>query len=249
MSLPSRPIRHRAPSDGLRILLCLLAVLLLVQGCRYPRDPNQTLTRIQDGVMHVGVIENPPWVIRTATGAEGLEPELIRSLAESLNAEIRWHWGGESELIAALHEFDLDLVIGGLVEGAPLRLVVAFTKPYLSTEISVGAPPGEALPAQLDGQTVAVQRTAAMAHKLREKGAQPVLLESLAQVEGLVAAPRWWLRAHGYEAGPWTLGQPKHVMAVPPGENAWLLRLQRHLNGQQGLRERLSRLEADNDEG
>lgn len=230
---------------NLRAVLCLLAVLILVQGCRYPRDPNQTLAHIQGGVMHVGVIENTPWVIKGSSGARGLEPELIRSLAESLDAEIRWYWGGESELITALQEYELDLVIGGLVKGAPLRQVVAFTKPYLKTELTVGAPTGEALPAKLNGQTVAVKRTATLKGALEEKGAKPVLVEDLSQAEGLVAAPRWWLQAHSFEAGHWSLHQYQHVMTVPPGENAWLLKLQRYLNGQRGLKERLIHWETD----
>lgn len=239
-----RNIRYR--THGLRVvaLSCLLATLLSLPGCRYPRDPNQTLSHIQGGVMHVGVIENRPWVIKGPSGAQGLEPELVRALADSLDADIRWHWGGESELITALEKFEIDLVIGGLVKGAPLHPVVGFTKPYLTTEFGVGIPRGQTLPAQLEGQTVAVKRAASMYSALEEKGAKPVYEETLTQVDGLVAAPRWWLQAHDFEIGDWSLHQYQHVMAVPPGENAWLLRLQRYLNEQAGLRERLSRLEA-----
>lgn len=225
-------------------LAVLLALTLLSQGCRYPQDPNNTLERVEDGVIHVGAVENPPWVIRTPSGAEGLEAELVRSFAESLNAEIRWYWGAESELITALSKHELDLMIAGLTKGAPFRHLMGLTKPYMSTDITVGVPAGQTLPASLEGVTVGKRHLDAIAGPLKDHGAKPVPVEDLTGGDIPVAAPRWWLEAHGFEVGRWLLRTYKHIMAVPPGENAWLMALQRHLNSRQGLNERLTELEA-----
>src|SRR5690554_3151248 len=88
-------------------------VLVTVPGCRYPRDIEHSLERIQGGVMRVGVSENPPWVIRSGSDATGVEPEMIKVLAEHLDAEIQWYWGTESELMLALAERQLDIAAGG----------------------------------------------------------------------------------------------------------------------------------------
>ncbi len=219
-------------------LLVILAAVLIA-ACRYPQDPRGTLDRVTGGVMHVGVSENPPWVIRTEEGVGGLEPELIRNLAEALDADVRWHWGSAGELIGALEHHQLDLVAGGLTRGEPLQRVVAFTNPYVKVRIGVGVPGGQSLPEDLDGLQIAVSPVNTFAGTLRDWGAEPMRVADLAEANGPAAAPQWWLEAHGFRVGPWTLREARHVMAVPAGENAWLLRLQRHLDGQAGLHRRL----------
>lgn len=99
-------------------------------GCRYPKNIEHTMDRIQNGVLEVGLTENPPWVTRSEDGPAGLEPEIIRSLAEQFNSEIRWHWESEGDLLAALQHRQLDLVIGGLTKRSRLSSQAALTRPY-----------------------------------------------------------------------------------------------------------------------
>ena len=44
-----------------------------------------------------------------------------------------------------------------------------------------------------------------------------------------VAAADWELRAHGYALREEPLTEVMHTMAVPPGENEWLVRVDEHL--------------------
>ena len=80
---------------------------------------------------------------------------------------------------------------------------------------------------------------------LRDEGAVPERQENPAGASGAVAAPSWWLKAHGYQPGPWELAVDEHVMVLPNGENGWMLIVQRHISSQIDIGERLQQLEAD----
>lgn len=223
------------------VVLALFACALLT-ACRYPDDPNGTLERVSSGTLRVGVTENPPWVVRlgegAAAGATGVEPALLQTLASELSSEIRWYWGNESELLAALEAGQLDVAIGGFREADPIKAVVGFTRPYFTAPITVGSRDGEAPPASLEGVSVAVAPLTPHVEALRDRGARPVETDDLASA-ALVAAPLWWLHAHGYTAASQKLGEERFRMAVARGENAWLLRLQGHLDSQPDLHARV----------
>lgn len=225
------------------VLLGMLPALALL-GCRYPKDIEHSMERIQDGVLEVGLTENPPWVIRSEDGPAGLEPEIIRSLAENLNSEIRWHWDSEDDLLAALQHRQIDMVIGGLTKRSRLSSQAALTRPYYQSRYTVGFRSGAQFPTSLDGLVVAIPTINHMYAALEDNNAKPVKVTDISHTERPVAAPTWWLSAHGLIAGPWEIITDKHVMALPKGENAWMLALQRHLSGYSNIEERLQQLEA-----
>lgn len=228
------------------LLIIVLGVLLALAlpGCRYPQDIEHTMERLQGGALEVGLTENPPWVIRREDGPAGLEPDIIRSLAERLNAEIRWHWGSEDRLLAALQHRQLDLVIGGLTNSSRLSQQAALTSPYYQSRYTVGFPSGIPLPTSLEGLEVAIPPVNHMYTALKERNAKPIKVANITRTEGPVAGPTWWFSAHGLVAGPWEIITDKQVMALPKGENAWMLALQRHLNGYSNIEQRLQQLEA-----
>jgi polar amino acid transport system substrate-binding protein len=125
----------------------------------FPRDPHDTLARVAQGTLRVGVSVHPPWVL---PGPEpvGVEPELVGELAEELGVEIEWHPGSTEALLARLEGRGkggsvvsdnpaLDLVIGGLCQDSPWRKHVAFSLPYADVDEGMGCervlamPPGE----------------------------------------------------------------------------------------------------------
>lgn len=222
----------------------MLTALMALASCQYPQDVEMTLERVRGGVLEVGATENPPWVIRTADGAAGLEAELVAGLAEQLGADVRWHWGTEGELVSALEHLQLDLVIGGLVRRPQLAQGIALTNPYFRSRSTVGFPgePG-GLPESLQGLEIGVARLSPLRRALREHGAEPLYLDESAAPAIPVANAAWWLRAHGYEPGHWELATDAHVMALPPGENAWMMAVQKYLNDAPNLDQRLQELE------
>jgi polar amino acid transport system substrate-binding protein len=206
------------------LLLLLLGVGLLACGS-LPRDPEDTMKRVTGGEMRVGLVEHPPWVIRTSAEPAGAEVELVRALAAEIGATPVWLWGGEQQHLEALKRFELDLVIGGLTAETPWSKEVGLTSPYFEEHLAVGVPAGASMLDSVKGQQVAVARGEAIAAYLAKKGAVPVRVDDLAQADGPVAAPVWQLERLGYARTPVELRTDKHVMATPPGENGWIRRL------------------------
>jgi polar amino acid transport system substrate-binding protein len=205
-----------------------LTLLVLLAGCQFPQDPEGTLDRVRGGTLRVGVIDSPPWAETTAGEPRGVEVRLIESFAVSQDAEIEWYEGSESELVEAMTGFQLDVVIGGLTRSSPWMKEVALTRPYLDTEIEIGLPPGVALPDALGGEEVWVERgsPAAALLKQEEDDAIPLYYEELSEVDGLVLTESYEIEAMGYDRSDHILRDDEHAMAVPMGENAFMIELE-----------------------
>jgi polar amino acid transport system substrate-binding protein len=66
----------------------------------------------------------------------------------------------------------------------------------------------------------------AAAGYLVKKGAQPERVQILKPWDGLIAAPDWQLQGWGFAQSQFELATKQHVMAVPPGENGWIKRVE-----------------------
>lgn len=114
------------------IMTCGLTFGLVACGGHYPADPEGSLNRISGGTLRVGISHQPPWV-DTSGGEEdpeGIEAQLIADYADSINAEVEWHEGGEEQLIGLIAEKELDVVIGGLTSQSPWSSDAALTTSY-----------------------------------------------------------------------------------------------------------------------
>jgi len=208
-----------------------LLVALAVSACDLPRDPEGTFDRVRGGTMRVGVVERRPWTTLPASGgAGGLEGALVAELARELGARIEWVRSSESQLLEALKLRELDIVIGGLTDDSPWAQHVAFTAPFYTDTIVVGATQGPLTLRSLEGREVAVAaREPEIAAYVRKKGGTPRLVRDVGQVLGLVAAPSWQLPSLALAPAGITLREARHVMAVAPGENAWLMRVEQSI--------------------
>lgn len=215
---------------------------MLLAGCQYPRDPDGTLDRIEGGTLRVGFVVSEPWVELPGDAPAGIEPDLIRGLARELDARIDWTEGSEEELVAALEEGQVDLVIGGITNETLWQQKAAMTRPYVDTEIAIGIAPGASYPDDFAGQTIAVEAgDATSGLVLRKTEAQVERVQSLTERRDLVATHDFLLRDLGLTKAK-TLQEEKRVMLAPLGENAWLVRLERYLLGNE---ERVDRLLAE----
>ncbi len=121
----------------------VLAGVLAGCGATIPSDPEGTLDDVRGGVLRVGVSSAPPWTEPGPdddAGPAGLEPDLVRAFAESIDAEVEWTRGGEEQLVDQLHRDELDLVVGGLTATSPWADKAALTYPYAHTVGPEGAP-------------------------------------------------------------------------------------------------------------
>lgn len=208
------------------------------------------MSSIEGGTLYIGVTENPPWITQQGQQPRGLEADLLNTFAETMNAYIEWHWGSENELLQALKHHQLDIVAGGLTSNTRINQLVATTRPYYTTHYALGFQGANRQATShaaesVQGQEVAVPRLNNVMHPLRELDAIPVISSDMETAQGWVAGPTWWLTAHGFTVTRHNLAKEKHVMALPKGENALLLALQRHLHQADSLETQLVRLEAD----
>jgi polar amino acid transport system substrate-binding protein len=214
------------PASWDRVRITLILVVATTGCSTLPRDPEKTLERVQrQHSMRVGLVENPPWVIHTASEPTGVEVELVRRFAASLGATPNWFWGGEQPHMEALQHFQLDIVIAGLDATTPWAKKVGLTRPYFEERIVIGVPAGEQIPATLKGLSVAVKGGDVTIASLVKKNAIPQLVTNISHVSGPVAAPAWELQKLRFRLTSIQLLKKEHVIAVPPGENGWLRRL------------------------
>src|SRR5437764_14048952 len=87
----------------------LATITVALASCDLPRDADGTLRRIRGGTVRVGVVVDTPWVTDSAGGFGGVEAGLVRSLARSLEADIVWTRGQQSDLLETLHRRQLDI--------------------------------------------------------------------------------------------------------------------------------------------
>jgi polar amino acid transport system substrate-binding protein len=198
-------------------------------GCAsLPRDPKETLRQLQSRPIRVGLVEHPPWVMRTNDEPAGVEVDLMRNFAAQLGTTPDWHWGGEQEQMEALEHYQLDVVLGGFTDETPWSKYVGITRPYFEETYRVATPQGSQLQ-NLKGAEVWVEQGAAVGAKLEKKGARVVRVDDLARANGAVAAPDWQIEQMGLANTNQELDSFKHVLAVPPGENGFLKRLDEFL--------------------
>jgi polar amino acid transport system substrate-binding protein len=196
--------------------------------------------------MRVGVAVNEPWTRMEDGKASGVEVELLRDFAGELGAEAVFVQGTAPELLEAARLGEVDVLVGGFTSTSPgvsEGKEAGITSPYLMTRFVVGVPPGEPVFEDLSGREVAVERIDSTAALLKEEGAVPIPVDDLASADMPVAAYDWQLEAWGFEPTGVELPEEKHIMAVPLGENGWLLRLERFLRANREEAERLLREE------
>jgi polar amino acid transport system substrate-binding protein len=190
--------------------------------------------------MRVGVSANEPWTRVGEGEPTGVEVTLIKEFAGRLDAKIQWVPGSEEELIEALRREELDLVIGGITSKSHHKKEVAFTRPYVEPEIVVGVPAGRPVPEDFDGRRIVAERGHEAGWLVEKKlGARPVLVESLEEARGRSAAVEEWLLNDLGLRRARRLKLEKIVMAVPMGENAWMVELERFLLNRERLAARL----------
>jgi polar amino acid transport system substrate-binding protein len=237
-----------ASAGRLGLCRCLLGLMVcaFLPACQnIPRDPEQTLNHVTGGRMRVGLVEHPPWVIRTGGEPAGAEVELVRGLAAELAATPIWVWGGEQQHLEALKRFELDLVVGGLTTDTPWKKEIGLTSPYFEERFVVGVPAGMPIIDEIKGRQVAAPPGQAVAAYLKKQGATPLMVDHLAQSGIPAAAPDWQLEQLGFTITPVELYREKHAMATPPGENGWIKRLDDYLDTRRvGMRDLLQREES-----
>ena len=203
-------------------------------ACQYPTDPAGTLEHVRGGTLRVGISASDPWVILEENQPpQGVEVELIQEFARTQAAQVEWVKGSESDLMDALHGRRLDVVIAGLTRQSVWKNEAALTRPYLTTQVVIGAPDrqsAERLNQDLAGVRIAVEANSPEAAKLAmDTDAIVAPVDDLRSVNGPAAVPDYLLDDLGLVRTDAELDEHEHAMAVSMGENAMLVTLERFL--------------------
>ena len=218
-----------------KLLALLLVGAAALAGCQYPRDVEGTLDRVEGGTMRVGVSDNEPWVNLDGSQPSGVEPEIIRRFAETIDAEIQWVQGDSEELVDALANGQLDVVIAGLTRKSVLGRKAALTRPYVDTELLLAHPPGQSMPEESHDVRIAVEAHSHAAGLLDHKTDYGLLeLDSLEGVSRPALVWDYWLDDLELESTGEDLIDEEHAMAVRLGENAFMVELERFLLDREG---------------
>lgn len=221
----------------LRFLLGTSVALGILSGagCGLPHDPNNTLHHVRGSVMQVGITESPPWVRESDVAPQGVEVEMAKRFAQHLNARIEWHRGSAEDNLNALEHGQLDLVLAGLTKDSPWKGRVGLSQPYYTDNLTIGFAPSDSQLANansLQDVKVAVEPNSTLVAFLKQEGAKPLETRDVRGTNLPIAAPEWQLRDWGLVLWKQKLAQKRHVLATPPGENGWLVELERFLETQ-----------------
>jgi len=216
-----------------RLSMWIVAVIVfsLLGACdgSFPRDPEGTSERVRrNRVIRVGITEHAPWSVREGAEARGPEVELVRRFARSLDVRVDFRFGQQEALLAALEEFELDLVAGGLRDETRFFEQVGLTRPWFVEQWGVGVGPDDAR-TELDGLRVVVAPEALLTAALRKADAQPHETQDWRTSAGALAAPLKLLEERGLRVVEDDLATHQYVLATAPGENGWLGAVERYL--------------------
>jgi polar amino acid transport system substrate-binding protein len=212
--------------------LCLLGVSAC-NDFQYPRDPNSTLDRVLAAKrMRVAAVDHPPWVIMDEGGVpRGAEVDLVEAFARELGVVVEWRRAPAFEAFEALKRGDADLAAGGLTkEAVTAHERAGQTYPFFTEALIVAAEPGAPVSQDLDGLRVYAAPGLMANGLIEKKGGIPVSEKT--QDVRLVALLHWQLG--GLVPTGIVLHRDEHVIAVPPGENAWVMRFERFLREHAG---------------
>lgn len=199
-------------------------LLLSVEACDLPTDQRGTLDRVQNSRIYVGVIENWPWATLRKKQAEGVEADLVKAFADTLNAKVEWIGGGFPALSRALEVGQIDLLIGGLTSRPPAKERLGLSTIYFRTTSRVATPPGARTTENLKAVTIAARPQDPAAAEL-PGNVSVRWTDDLRSSQLPILAQDWEIAAWGYMATRFVAAHTDHVIAVSPGENAFLRRL------------------------
>lgn len=120
----------------------LILTLLVMAGCTFPRDPENSFEKAQKNGLKVGVVKRPPFVNISGENFSGSEIDLIREFAEKEHLQIEFKEGSETELLEELEKFHLHVVAGGFTKKTIWKKKAGLTAPYDSKHVLL-IPKGE----------------------------------------------------------------------------------------------------------
>ena len=124
----------------MRYLYVLL--ILVMAGCTYPKDPENSWEKAKVTGLKVGISENPPYTTWDNGKAGGMEVDMLRKFAKSENLKIKFEKGSESDLVEKMEKYELHVIAGGFTRKTIWKKKAGPTAPYDKNHVFL-VPKGE----------------------------------------------------------------------------------------------------------
>ncbi|GGB76280.1 hypothetical protein GCM10007424_15360 [Flavobacterium suaedae] len=108
--------------------------LLIVVGCSFPKDPEDSFNKTKEQGLKVGVINNPPYSYYKEGKAYGKEVKLIERFTKKEGLKINYISGSESTLVEKLKNYNINVVIGGFDNKTVWKEKAGLTTNYNNNE-------------------------------------------------------------------------------------------------------------------
>lgn len=165
-----------------------VSLAAIAVGCdNFPKDPRGSFEKAKASDLRVGVINDVPWAHSDGQSAAGWDAGIVKGFAEKHYMLVKWVPGAEHDLIPALEEGELHMLIGGITKDSPLKDLVGLSNPYCKEEIVIRGLGGNS---DIQNREVGVKTASGLGAYVKKKHGIPVYVDSLQLFPGPVAGNR-----------------------------------------------------------
>ncbi len=204
----------------------LLWGFLIMAACsNFPKDSENTLENVRGNILKAGIGATDTL---SANSAEpfSYQKRFIEQFAKSLHAEVQWESGDQTSLVELLHDYEIHMAIGGFVESSLFKEKIAISKTYYTKRYVVT---GVDDLQSLKGKKVLVHDNFSDA-VIRKKGGIPVWSDALPKSGEIWAVSEEELKERNISLSGVTLLEKEFAVAIPKGESAFLIELEKFID-------------------
>lgn len=117
-----------------KLLIALACLVLLAIGCGLLSSDKMATEMFQEkGELRVGIAPNyPPLIFKQGKEIKGLEADMAAAVGQHFNVPVVYVEKQFNQLIRALNEGEIDIIMSGMSVTKKRELVVQFTEPFTS---------------------------------------------------------------------------------------------------------------------
>ncbi|WP_454061177.1 transporter substrate-binding domain-containing protein [Candidatus Nitrospira salsa] len=121
------------------IYICIMNAPAIAESKHSHPEHSSTLqTVLKKGQLHIGVSLFTPWTLKNSQGElVGFEIDIAKKLANDMGVEPKFHELAWHDILPALLNKDIDIIIAGMVITPQRALKVNFSHPYVESGIGL----------------------------------------------------------------------------------------------------------------
>jgi len=208
--------------------MILFSSFVFTVSCDFPKDPDDSFEKSKNDRLMTGIIPGSPWITFENGIPSGIEAEIVNDFAARNNLQVQWVTGTEDALLSLLKERKLHIVAGGLIKDTPWKKEIGMTRVYRKEKIIVAYEDTLPEPAKIKDLPVCYNIERPFAEWIGKKGGI-ALFEGDSMCRGYFAIYESEAEQQGLNPTSIVLHEEKHIIAVAPGENSLLFKLEKSI--------------------